>query len=68
MAELVFWSGTMDCGKSTLALQIDPDTTVRRLAPAFDQLLTSQGGMAIGVQEQGSNHRLLPECQAGYAL
>ncbi|HMO12407.1 MAG TPA: thymidine kinase, partial [Actinotalea sp.] len=23
MAELVFFSGTMDCGKSTLALQLD---------------------------------------------
>ena len=23
MAELVFFSGTMDCGKSTLALQMD---------------------------------------------
>ena len=26
MAELVFFSGTMDCGKSTLALQMDHNT------------------------------------------
>ena len=29
MAELVFFSGTMDCGKSTLALQIDHNHTAR---------------------------------------
>lgn len=28
MAELVFFSGTMDCGKSTLALQLDHNHTV----------------------------------------
>lgn len=29
MAQLVFFSGTMDCGKSTLALQLDYNQTVR---------------------------------------
>jgi thymidine kinase len=29
MAQLVFFSGTMDCGKSTLALQLDYNHTVR---------------------------------------
>ena len=29
MAELVFFSGTMDCGKSTLALQMDHNNSVR---------------------------------------
>ena len=29
MAELVFFSGTMDCGKSTLALQLDHNNAVR---------------------------------------
>ncbi|MFP5366538.1 MAG: thymidine kinase, partial [Actinomycetes bacterium] len=29
MAELVFFSGTMDCGKSTLALQMDHNHTAR---------------------------------------
>ncbi|NTW38390.1 MAG: thymidine kinase [Cellulomonadaceae bacterium] len=29
MAELVFFSGTMDCGKSTLALQLDHNHAVR---------------------------------------
>lgn len=29
MAELVFFSGTMDCGKSTLALQLDYNHTAR---------------------------------------
>ncbi|MET4222834.1 thymidine kinase [Oerskovia enterophila] len=29
MAELVFFSGTMDCGKSTLALQLDHNHTAR---------------------------------------
>ena len=29
MAELVFFSGTMDCGKSTLALQMDHNHRAR---------------------------------------
>jgi thymidine kinase len=29
MAELVFFSGTMDCGKSTLALQMDHNHAAR---------------------------------------
>src|SRR5690554_3651293 len=29
MAELVFFSGTMDCGKSTLALQLDHNHSAR---------------------------------------
>ena len=29
MADLVFFSGTMDCGKSTLALQMDHNNAVR---------------------------------------
>ena len=29
MAELVFFSGTMDCGKSTLALQLDHNHAAR---------------------------------------
>lgn len=32
MPELVFFSGTMDCGKSTLALQIEHNRSARGLA------------------------------------
>ena len=32
MAELVFFSGTMDCGKSTLALQLAHNRTARGLS------------------------------------
>ena len=39
MAELVFFSGTMDCGKSTLALQMDHNHRVRgRAGLIFTQL------------------------------
>ncbi|CAM5709496.1 Thymidine kinase OS=Streptomyces glaucescens OX=1907 GN=tdk PE=3 SV=1 [Streptomyces glaucescens] len=31
MPELVFFSGTMDCGKSTLALQIEHNRSARGL-------------------------------------
>ena len=54
MAELVFWSGTMDCGKSTLALQIDHNHRARgrrgliftRLDRAGDHVLSSRLGLS----------------------
>ncbi|MCA0291985.1 MAG: thymidine kinase [Actinobacteria bacterium] len=54
MAELVFFSGTMDCGKSTLALQMDHNHRARgrhgliftRLDRAGEAILSSRLGLA----------------------
>lgn len=54
MAELVFFSGTMDCGKSTLALQMDHNHRARgrggliftRLDRAGEAVLSSRLGLA----------------------
>lgn len=59
MAELVFWSGTMDCGKSTLALQIDHNHRARgrrgliftRLDRAGDHVLSSRLGLSTVANE-----------------
>lgn len=62
MAELVFFAGTMDCGKSTLALQLDHNHAARgrgglvftRFDRAADGVLTSRLGLskaAIEVNE-----------------
>lgn len=59
MAELVFWSGTMDCGKSTLALQIDHNHRARgrrgliftRLDRAGDHVLSSRLGLSTAANE-----------------
>ncbi len=46
MAELVFFSGTMDCGKSTLALQTDHNHSTRgRRGVVFSQL--DRAGAAV---------------------
>ncbi|MGH8968474.1 MAG: thymidine kinase [Actinomycetes bacterium] len=53
MAELVFFSGTMDCGKSTLALQMDHNHSQRgrkgliftKLDRAGDSILSSRLGL-----------------------
>ncbi len=46
MAELVFFSGTMDCGKSTLALQMDYNHAVRgRAGLIFTKL--DRGGSSV---------------------
>lgn len=63
MAELVFYAGTMDCGKSTLALQTDHNHRSRgraglvftRLDRAGDSVLSSRLGLqvpAVEVDEQ----------------
>ena len=56
MAELVFFTGTMDCGKSTLALQMDHNHTARgRTGLIFSphdragtNMLSSRLGLAPG--------------------
>ena len=55
MAELIFYAGTMDCGKSTLALQTDHNHSTRgraglvftRLDRAGDSVLSSRLGLAV---------------------
>jgi thymidine kinase len=55
VAELVFYAGTMDCGKSTLALQTDHNHSSRgrsglvltRLDRAGDSVLSSRLGLAV---------------------
>ena len=59
MAELVFFSGTMDCGKSTLALQTDHNHAVRgrrgvvfsSLDRAGEQTLSSRLGLEVPAVE-----------------
>lgn len=59
MAELVFFSGTMDCGKSTLALQMDHNHRARgrggliftRHDRAGASVLSSRLGLATGAVE-----------------
>lgn len=58
-AQLVFFSGTMDCGKSTLALQTDHNHAARGLSGlvftsqdrAGDQLLSSRLGLKVPATE-----------------
>ena len=58
MAELVFFTGTMDCGKSTLALQVDHNharhgrtgLVLRRLDRAGRSVLSSRLGLADRVE------------------
>lgn len=59
MAELVFFSGTMDCGKSTLALQMDHNHSARgrvgliftKMDRAGSNVLSSRLGLSTGALE-----------------
>ncbi len=59
MAELVFFSGTMDCGKSTLALQMDHNHRARgrsgliftKLDRAGENMLSSRLGLSTAALE-----------------
>ncbi|HAN71331.1 MAG TPA: thymidine kinase, partial [Actinobacteria bacterium] len=59
MAELTFYAGTMDCGKSTLALQTDHNHASRgrsgmvftRLDRAGESLLSSRLGLSVPAVE-----------------
>jgi thymidine kinase len=59
MAELVFFCGTMDCGKSTLALQTDHNHAARgrrgliftQMDRAGDSVLSSRLGLSVGAIE-----------------
>ncbi|GGL22796.1 thymidine kinase [Phycicoccus endophyticus] len=63
MAELVFFSGTMDCGKSTLALQIDHNQRARgregliftKLDRAGESVLSSRLGLETTAVEVGDD-------------
>jgi thymidine kinase len=63
VAELVFFSGTMDCGKSTLALQIDHNQRARerqgliftKLDRAGESVLSSRLGLATSAVEVGDD-------------
>ncbi len=63
MAELVFFSGTMDCGKSTLALQIDHNHRARGrsglIFPTLDRagasVLSSRLGLVTDAVEVGDD-------------
>ncbi|MGH3471908.1 MAG: thymidine kinase, partial [Nocardioidaceae bacterium] len=63
MAELTFFTGTMDCGKSTLALQVDHNHRSRGRAGrifsshdrAGDSLLSSRLGLTIDAIEVGTD-------------
>lgn len=63
MAELVFFSGTMDCGKSTLALQMDHNHRARsRVGLIFTKLdrmgesvLSSRLGLSTDAHEVGDD-------------
>ena len=63
MAELVFFSGTMDCGKSTLALQIDHNQRARdragiiftKLDRAGESVLSSRLGLETSAVEVGDD-------------
>ena len=63
MAELVFFSGTMDCGKSTLALQIDHNHRARgrsgliftKLDRAGASVLSSRLGLVTDAVEVGDD-------------
>ncbi|MCX6424778.1 MAG: thymidine kinase, partial [Actinobacteria bacterium] len=59
MAELIFFAGTMDCGKSTLALQTDHNHSSRgrsglvftRLDRAGESVLSSRLGLSVSAFE-----------------
>lgn len=63
MADLVFFSGTMDCGKSTLALQIDHNQRARdrrgliftKLDRAGESVLSSRLGLETTAVEVGDD-------------
>ena len=63
MAELVFFSGTMDCGKSTLALQMDHNHAARgrvgliftKMDRAGSNVLSSRLGLSTGALEVGDD-------------
>lgn len=58
MAELVFFSGTMDCGKSTLALQMDHNHRARgRRGLVFSKL--DRAGSAVLSSRLGLSHEAI---------
>jgi thymidine kinase len=64
VAELHFFTGTMDCGKSTLALQMDHNHRARRregrIFTCHDRggagTVTSRLGLTVGAVEVGQDH------------
>ena len=80
MAELVFYAGTMDCGKSTLALQTDHNHSTRgrrgmvftRLDRAGESVLSSRLGLEVPAievtDELDFRHFVVETLSAGVAL
>ncbi len=74
MAELVFFSGTMDCGKSTLALQMDHNHQARgrsgliytKLDRAGSDVLSSRLGLSTAAHEV-SDHLDFWDAVVGFA-
>ena len=72
MAELVFFSGTMDCGKSTLALQMDHNHAARgrrgllytRFDRAGDSVISSRLGLRRDAAEVHEGTDFLAELTA----
>jgi thymidine kinase len=75
MSELVFFSGTMDCGKSTLALQMDHNRSARgrrglmftRNDRAGHGLLSSRLGLAAPAVEVDSGTDVFQYCEEALA-
>jgi thymidine kinase len=84
MAELIFFSGTMDCGKSTLALQMDHNRSARgrrglvftRNDRAGSGVLSSRLGLATAAVEVGEDtnirdytgHALAADAEIDYVI
>ena len=75
MAELIFFSGTMDCGKSTLALQMDHNRSARgRRGLVFTRddraghgVLSSRLGLSTAAVEAAQDTDLYAYAQAALA-
>ncbi len=73
MADLIFYSGTMDCGKSTLALQLDHNHRARgRVGRVFvshdrggEAVLTSRLGLSVQATEVGPDLHFWDHLVAG---
>ena len=80
MADLLFFTGTMDCGKSTLALQLDHNHAARgrqgRLFTSHDRagmgVLSSRLGLSVGAVEVVDDfnfwHHVVDELTSGQRI
>jgi thymidine kinase len=80
VADLLFFTGTMDCGKSTLALQMDHNHRARgragRMFTSHDRagegVLSSRLGLSVGAVEVGADfnfwHYVVDELTSGQRI